>query len=43
MDSLTALVAVNVAIWLGIGGYITFLVANQKNLNKKLERLESIK
>ncbi len=43
MDSLTALMAVNIVIWLGIGGYITFLVANQKNLDKKFERFQSSK
>ncbi len=43
MDSLTALMAVNIVIWLGIGGYITYLVGIQKNLDKKFERFQNNK
>ncbi len=43
MDSMTALICVNVAIWLGIGGYIAFLAAQQSTLNKKIQIIESEK
>ncbi len=39
MDSTTALMLVNIAVWLGIGGYVAFLSRNQQEIAKKLNNL----
>ncbi len=39
---MTYLIASNVVIWLGIGGYVFYLAAVQKKLERKLEQLEEL-
>ncbi len=39
---MTYLILSNVVVWLGIGGYLFYLAANQKNLEKKIRQLEEI-
>ncbi|MFP4169005.1 MAG: CcmD family protein [Desulfonatronovibrionaceae bacterium] len=34
------LLAANVAIWLGVGGYVLFLAARQIRLEKRIKHLE---
>ncbi|WP_291320929.1 CcmD family protein [Desulfonatronospira sp.] len=37
---MTYLIASNVVVWLGIGGYLFFLAVGQKKLEKKIRQLE---
>jgi CcmD family protein len=41
MDNTGYLLAANVVIWLGIGGYLLFLAGRQKQLELRLARLEA--
>lgn len=41
MDNTGYLLAANVAIWLGIGGYLLFLAGRQKRLELRLSRMEA--
>ena len=36
------LLAANVAVWLGIGGYLVFLATGQKKLEQGLRRMETM-
>ncbi len=40
MDSLTALLYVNIALWVSIGGFLGFLAYKQAELKKKITLLE---
>ncbi|MEW5774354.1 MAG: CcmD family protein [Thermodesulfobacteriota bacterium] len=40
MDNTGYLMAANVAVWLGIGGYLLFLAGRQKQLELRLKRME---
>lgn len=37
---MTYLIAGNVVVWLGIGGYLFFLAAAQRNIELKISQLE---
>lgn len=41
MDNTGYLLAANVAIWLGVGGYLLFLAGRQKRLELRLARMEA--
>ncbi len=41
MDNTGYLLAANVVIWLGIGGYLVFLAGRQKRLEARLRRMEA--
>jgi len=40
MDNTGYLMAANVVIWLGVGGYLLFLAGRQKRLELRLRRME---
>ena len=40
MDSISYLLAANIAIWLGIGAYVLSLALGQKRLGARLKQLE---
>lgn len=42
MGKETYLLAANVAIWLGLCGYVLFLAARQKRLENRLKQLETL-
>lgn len=42
MDNTGYLLAANVVIWLGIGGYLVFLAGRQKQLEQRLRRMEAL-
>ncbi len=39
MESTTALMYVNIALWFGIGAYVAFLATRQKDIQKKINQL----
>ena len=40
MDYQTYLLAANVAVWLGLGGYLAFLGARQRSLAARIRQME---
>ncbi|WP_338031077.1 CcmD family protein [Desulfovibrio ferrophilus] len=42
MDYQTYLLAANIAIWLGVGGYLAFLAAQQRRLNTRIRQMEQL-
>jgi CcmD family protein len=40
MENSTWLLMANIAIWLGLGGYIGLLAANQKQIEKRIRQME---
>ena len=40
MQSYEWLLYANVAVWLGIGGYLFFIARTQKNLERRLQQVE---
>lgn len=40
MNAITALITANVALWLGLGLYVAFLLTKQANLEKRIKQLE---
>ncbi len=43
MDSSTWLMMANIAIWLGLGGYLCLLASNQKRLDRRIRQMELLK
>lgn len=43
MDYQTYLMAANVAVWLGIGGYVAFLGLRQRGLALRLRQMEALR
>ncbi|MFZ5427444.1 MAG: CcmD family protein [Thermodesulfobacteriota bacterium] len=43
MGNQTYLLAANIAVWLGLCGYVAFVAARQKNLDRRLKQLETLK
>ncbi len=39
MESTTALMYVNIALWLGVGAFVAFLLSRQADMKKKIEFL----
>ena len=42
MDNTGYLLAANVVVWLGVGGYLLFLAGRQKRLELRLKRMEAL-
>ncbi len=42
MDSTTALMYVNIALWFGIGAYVAYLATRQKDIKKKIDQFTNI-
>ncbi|MBU1001237.1 MAG: CcmD family protein [Proteobacteria bacterium] len=42
MDYQTYLLVANVAVWLGVGGYLAFLAARQRRLNTRIRQMEQL-
>lgn len=42
MDNTGYILAANVAVWLGVGGYLLFLAGRQKRLDARLRRMEAL-
>jgi CcmD family protein len=42
MDNQSYLFVANVAVWLGVGGYLLFLAGNQKRLERRLAQMEAL-
>lgn len=42
MESAHYLLAANVAVWIGLGGYIVFLVRRQAMMEQRLQHLEAL-
>lgn len=42
MDMTWWLIIANAAVWLGIGGYLAFLGARQKNIAQQIRQLELV-
>jgi len=38
----TYLLAANVAVWLGMGGYLAFLAARQRQLSTRIRQMEQL-
>jgi CcmD family protein len=43
MDYQTSLLAANVAVWLGIGGYLLLLGARQRRLETRIVQMEQLR
>ncbi len=43
MDSSLWLLMANAAVWIGMGGYLCFLGANQKRLASRIRQMELLK
>ncbi len=42
MDTITWLIAANVVVWLGIGGYVLFIARGQRALQQRLQMKEML-
>lgn len=42
MNYETYLLVANVAVWLGVGGYLAFLAARQKRLSTRIRQMEQL-
>lgn len=42
MDYQTYLLAANVAVWLGVGGYLAFLGARQRRIETRIRQMEQL-
>lgn len=42
MDSSNWLLMANIAIWLGMGGYLCLLATKQKQLDKRIRQMEML-
>lgn len=40
MNAITALISANVALWLGFGFYVAFLLKKQEGLEKRVKQME---
>lgn len=40
MDYQTYLLAANVAVWVGIGGYLAFMAARQRGIENRIRQME---
>jgi CcmD family protein len=42
MNTPAFLLAANIVVWLGIGGYVLFLANSQKRLERRLRQMEMV-
>jgi len=42
MDTAHYLLTANIAVWIGLGGYIVFLVRRQSLMEQRLQHLEAL-
>lgn len=42
MGNQTYLLAANVAVWIGLCGYVAFMASRQRNLERRLRQLERL-